>query len=299
MAEGTINYLSTFVFDSGIQTNLVIITNGVSTLTLTPDLFIGFGTGMTGSTGPTGAHGPIGPRGYTGPTGCTGSTGPTGITGATGSTGDTGPTGPTGCTGPTGPTGITGATGSTGDTGPTGPTGSTGPTGITGATGSTGSTGPTGPTGSTGSTGPTGFTGPTGRTGSTGPTGQRGYTGPTGIVGPTGPTNIIRTKLLNHIQYYTAASWSASYTASGGSLEIRAQITGYLIGTGGAQYYLLEDENIIDTGIFFFSRTNTHMVLPDIVAIVGPRNGPHTYTIQPDEVRVDNNDYCTLVITEF
>jgi hypothetical protein len=120
-----------------------------------------------------------------------------------------------------------------------------------------------------------------------------------GPIGPAGPANVKIRKVLNHVQYNTPSSWTTTYTASGSSLEIRAQITGYIVGVASAEYQLLEDGNVIDAGFYYFTTSRVHMLLPDLIAILGPRTGTHTYSIQPFGVRVDNNDYCTMIITEF
>jgi len=116
----------------GIITQIVTGAQG-SSVTVSSDYSIGFGSrsrwtfsvagaiGIQGDTGPVGPTGPIGPAGANGTKGATGEQGIPGTAAAIGATGRQGLRGFNGATGPIGDTGPQGGGGGTGATGPTGP----------------------------------------------------------------------------------------------------------------------------------------------------------------------------------
>lgn len=213
-----------------------------------------------------------------------------------------------------GPTGPMGTQGSTGAQGPRGFQGQIGPTGLGGEPGMKGYTGPTGEPGMkgyTGATGPAGEPGMKGFTGPTGPAGEPGMKGFTGPTGSTGPPGIIRKRILLNQVCANATNgpgivnnWCATYTGSGGTVEVTAQImagTTIPSSTGGRySYNLLRDGVVVSTGYMYFSLTNVFFVLPTLVYIGGPEYGSHTYNIcLGNNLHVDMNVACTMVVTEY
>jgi hypothetical protein len=126
--------------------------------------------------------------------------------------------------------------------------------------------------------------------------------------GPTGPTGVIqKTKLLNHVPPSSTISgsanvsdWSVSYTASGGGLEVTAQITASSSSSGSKTYSLRRDGATVDTASFFFNETTAHHTLPTLCYITGAETGTHTYSIQIGSgLTVDTQDSCLMVVTEY
>jgi hypothetical protein len=214
--------------------------------------------------------------------------------------------------------------------GPTGQTGETGPTGQTGYTGQTGATGVTGPA-SVGIvnlyksvfSGESSFLGSMEQFGNDG--GEVNVSTPyafsvetkswdnitritAGMTGPTGPIGVIqKTKILNHVSSSSTISgsasvsdWSASYTASGGRVEVTAQITASSSSSGSKTYSLQRDGTMVDTASFFFNETNVHHTLPTLCYITGAETGTHTYSIQIGSgLTVDTQDFCLMILTEY
>jgi hypothetical protein len=142
--------------------------------------------------------------------------------------------------------------------------------------------------------------GPTGDVGPTGPPGDTGPTGPPGDTGPTGPALQYRiTKLIDHVSYTGNAAWSNSYTASGGIVTIRAQITASAATTGNISYSLMRDGIIIDTASFYFNHTGVHATLPELFHMIASESGTHTYSINTGTLVTDMNDSCLMIVTEF
>ncbi len=98
----------------------------------------------------------------------------------------------------------------------------------------------------------------------------------------------------------TVAQWSANYTASGGTVKIRADLTAYASNPGNVTFSLLRDGIIIDNSPFFFNNTYVHTNVSELVAIVPNETGTHTYAVQiGSNSLVFTNDYCTMTVTEY
>jgi hypothetical protein len=115
-----------------------------------------------------------------------------------------------------------------------------------------------------------------------------------------------KTKLLNHIAAATTSgnanvtAWSASYTASGGAVEVTAQLTGFSPSGSSVSYFLQRDGVTVDTATYFFNTTNVHAVLPTLCYITSAETGSHTYSIRIGTgVTVDTQDTCLMVVTEY
>jgi hypothetical protein len=116
-----------------------------------------------------------------------------------------------------------------------------------------------------------------------------------------------KTKLLNHTVAATTSgnanvtAWSASYTASGGAVEVTAQFTGYAPSSGSSvPYYLQRDGVTVDTATFYFNATNVHTLLPTLCYITSAETGAHTYSIRIGTgLTVDSGDTCLMVVTEY
>jgi len=94
--------------------------------------------------------------------------------------------------------------------------------------------------------------------------------------------------------------WSASYTASGGTVEIRVNLTAFTLGAGMTSFRLLRDGVVIDTNPFYFNNGNTHTTIPDLIALIPNETGTHTYAVQiGPNIYVDPNDNCNMVVTEY
>jgi len=132
--------------------------------------------------------------------------------------------------------------------------------------------------------------------------------GTSGTSGTSGVGNSIKkTKLLNHVVPVATTGeanvtdWSSSYTASGGGLEVTAQISGRKESSGGiVNYYLQRDGVTVDTGTFCFNQVSTHTVLPTLCYITSAETGTHTYSIRVGSgLTIDQNDNCLMVVTEY
>jgi hypothetical protein len=101
--------------------------------------------------------------------------------------------------------------------------------------------------------------------------------------------------------------WQYTYPSRGGSLEITAQITGYVSVAGNYTYELRRSTFLsyvtLSTCNFYFNTTNTHMVLPTLTAIDSRSDlpaGTYTYYVYlTSAIKVDSSDSCTMVITEY
>lgn len=94
--------------------------------------------------------------------------------------------------------------------------------------------------------------------------------------------------------------WSASYTASGGTVEIRVNLTAFTLGAGMTSFRLLRDGVVIDSNPFYFNNGNTHTTIPDLIAILANETGTHTYAVQiGPNIYVDPNDNCNMIVTEY
>jgi len=94
--------------------------------------------------------------------------------------------------------------------------------------------------------------------------------------------------------------WSASYTASGGTVEIRVNLTAFTLGAGMTSFRLLRDGVVVDTNPFYFNNGNTHTTIPDLIALIPNETGTHTYAVQiGPNIYVDPNDNCNMVVTEY
>ncbi len=98
----------------------------------------------------------------------------------------------------------------------------------------------------------------------------------------------------------TISEWSASYTGSGGNVEIRVNFTAWVSSsTGTKTFKLLRDGTEIDNTTFYFNQTSVHTTMPEMVAILSNESGSHTYAVQIGAgTIVDSGDNCTMVITE-
>jgi hypothetical protein len=116
-----------------------------------------------------------------------------------------------------------------------------------------------------------------------------------------------KTKLLNHVVAASTsgdnnvAAWSASYTASGGAVEVTAQIGGYTSASGALRTYLLQRDGVtVDTAIFYFNQAGVHTILPTLCYITSAESGSHTYSIRIGTgMIVDTSDSCLMVVTEY
>jgi hypothetical protein len=115
-----------------------------------------------------------------------------------------------------------------------------------------------------------------------------------------------KTILLNSVMAGTytgqanVAQWSANYTANGGTVEIRANITAFTSSAGFVYFRLMRDGVVIDTTPFYFNNGSVHTTIPELVALLANETGTHTYSIQIGSgVYVDFNDSCTLIVTEY
>jgi hypothetical protein len=115
-----------------------------------------------------------------------------------------------------------------------------------------------------------------------------------------------KTILLNSVVSGTYAGqanipqWSSSYTASGGTVEIRVNLTAFTLGAGMTSFRLLRDGVVIDTTPFYFNNGNTHTTIPDLIALIPNETGTHTYAVQiGPNINVDSNDNCNMIVTEY
>ena len=147
-----------------------------------------------------------------------------------------------------------------------------------------------------------------------GPQGVDGPPGPTGPPGPPGPpgtnssaTRIIKTILLQHTPNVNTITgpapvptWSASYTATSGNVEIIAHLTGVESGFGGAgNFYLYKDSTLVDTVTFNFVN-NAHYTLTPLYYIGTADTGNHVYSISLGSgAKVTNSDTCLMTATEY
>lgn len=138
-----------------------------------------------------------------------------------------------------------------------------------------------------------------------------GVTGPTGSAGTSG---LVITKLLNHAVVgpnvsYTGSNspgtsvptWSASYTSSGGNVQVMAYFTAFTSTSIGLQsFYLLRDGVVVDTVTFFFNSLNTHSTITPLCAIFLNESGTHTYSVQIGlNTIVDTQDSLLMVVQEY
>lgn len=98
----------------------------------------------------------------------------------------------------------------------------------------------------------------------------------------------------------TVSAWSGSYTASGGTVEVRANFTAYSsINYNAATFKLLRDGTEIDNVSFYFNYSGIHNTIPELYAILPLETGSHTYAISISaNTIVDNNDIANIVVTE-
>jgi hypothetical protein len=114
-----------------------------------------------------------------------------------------------------------------------------------------------------------------------------------------------KTKILNHVIAASTSgdanvsAWSASYTASGGAVEVTAQIGGYSTSGSAKSYYLQRDGVTVDTGTFFFNQANVHTVFPTLCYITSAETGTHTYSIRIGTGITVDSDTCLMVVTEY
>jgi hypothetical protein len=98
----------------------------------------------------------------------------------------------------------------------------------------------------------------------------------------------------------TVPQWTANYTATGGTVEIRVNHTAFTSGTGTMIFRLLRDGVVVDASPFYFNIGSTHLTMPELIALIPNETGTHTYAVQIGSgVNVDVNDYCTMIVTEY
>jgi hypothetical protein len=98
----------------------------------------------------------------------------------------------------------------------------------------------------------------------------------------------------------TISAWSASYTGSGGTVEIRANFTSWTTSSGATRTFkLLRDGTEVDNTSFYFNQSSVHTTMPELVAIINNESGSHTYAVQIGTgTLVDSGDNCTIMVYE-
>lgn len=98
----------------------------------------------------------------------------------------------------------------------------------------------------------------------------------------------------------TVSAWSASYTASGGTVEIKANLTAYSNTNFNASVIkILRDGTEVENVSFYFNSSGIHNTIPDLYAVIPNETGSHTYAIQISaNTVVDANDVATITVTE-
>ncbi len=98
----------------------------------------------------------------------------------------------------------------------------------------------------------------------------------------------------------TVSAWSGSYTASGGTVEVRANFTAYSsTNYNAATFKLMRDGTEIDNVPFYFNNSGIHHTITELYAIIPLETGSHTYAIYIGaNTTVDINDIANLTITE-
>ncbi len=98
----------------------------------------------------------------------------------------------------------------------------------------------------------------------------------------------------------TISAWSGSYTASGGTVEVRANFTAWTTsGPALKTFKLLRDGTEVDNTSFYFNQNSVHTTMPELVAIINNESGSHTYAVQIGSgTIVDTGDNCTIVVYE-
>lgn len=98
----------------------------------------------------------------------------------------------------------------------------------------------------------------------------------------------------------TISAWSASYTASGGTVEVKANFTAFSnTNNNAATFKLLRDGTEVDNVPFYFNSSGIHFTMPELYAIIPLETGSHTYAIQiGTNTIVDYNDVGTITVIE-
>ncbi len=238
------------------------------------------------------------PAGEYGPTGTTGITGAPGIQGVEG------------LQGPIGATGNQGVQGTPGLIGIPGPIGTQGVQGLQGPPGSIGPVGPQGAPGIQGAQGPQGLPGSQGTQGIQGPQGPPGIQGPMGVqLSPRITTlisNVVPSNILAAPNVVTAIpEWSATYTASGGNVNITAYVTAYIYDftDNFIDYYLVRNGTTIGSCNFKpmssgITSTSKPKPLPPLIANVYNESGTNTYSISIQGSGVNQDSRCTMTVVE-
>jgi len=99
----------------------------------------------------------------------------------------------------------------------------------------------------------------------------------------------------------TVTNWSGTYSASGGTVELRANFSAYTSGSAQAYYFsLLRDGVVVDNTTYYFNQSGVHQTIPELSAIIANESGNHTYAIRIGTgVTVDTYDIGKLVVTEY
>src|SRR5690606_25340069 len=116
-------------------------------------------------------------------------------------------------------------------------------------------------------------------------------------------------KILNHVAGNTIYSsgvttaipnWSASYTASGGNVQITAYVTVNVTGSSNTTFYLLRNGVVIDTILWnnISGSINLHISMQPLFAIIANETGTNTYSISYNSptlgINEDGTDYCLM-----
>lgn len=95
------------------------------------------------------------------------------------------------------------------------------------------------------------------------------------------------------------SNWTGTYSASGGDVVVTASFSAFTSNTNFVTFRLMRDGNSVATRNFYFNNTSTHQTIPSIIAVFENETGSHTYGIRVETgIFVDNNDYCTILVTE-
>jgi hypothetical protein len=113
--------------------------------------------------------------------------------------------------------------------------------------------------------------------------------------------------LLNHTPSNTTITgpnavptWTAGYSASGGNVEVRVDITATEASFGGiGLFYLYKDSTLVDTVSFPFVG-NSHFTIPPLYFLDALETGTHTFSVVLGAgSKVTNQDCCLMVVTEY
>jgi alpha-tubulin suppressor-like RCC1 family protein len=96
------------------------------------------------------------------------------------------------------------------------------------------------------------------------------------------------------------SSWSATYTGSGGRLQVVADLTAFSTVLANLNYYLLRDGVVVKTNFFTPNVSNNHQVFPSLQYFMISESGTHTWSINlGSNVTINANDRATITIMEY